>query len=56
MNTEHFYDDRYLKERIDDQTWSVTNVVRRIWNGPENSDLNAVIQKYIAVGTVMNLT
>ena len=56
MNTEHFYDDRYLKEQIDDKTWSVTNTVRRIWKGPDHSDLNAVIQRYIAVGTVTNLT
>ena len=56
MNTEHFYDDQYLKEKVDEKTWSVTNTVRRIWQGPENSDLNAVFNRYIAVGTVTNLT
>lgn len=56
MNTEHFYDDRYVKEKTDDGTWSVTCVTQRIWKGPENSDLNAVINRYIAVGTVTNLT
>ena len=56
MNTEHFYDDRYVKEKIDDTTWSVTNITRRVWKGPENSDLYAVIHQYIAVGTVTNLT
>lgn len=56
MNTEHFYDDQYLKEEIGRKTWSVTNIARRIWKGPENSDLNAVIRKYISVGTVTNLT
>ena len=56
MNTEHFYDDQYLKNQIDDQTWSITNVVRRIWQGPEGSDLNAVLNRYISVGTVTNLT
>ena len=56
MKTNHFYDDQYVKEQIDENTWSVTNIVRRIWEGPENSDLNAVFNKYIAVGTVTNLT
>ena len=56
MNTEHFYDDRYVKEKIDDTTWSVTNITRRVWKGPENSDLYAVSHQYIAVGTVTNLT
>lgn len=56
MNTGHFYDDQYLKEKVDDQTWSVTNITRRIWEGPEGSDLNAVINKCIAIGTVTNLT
>ena len=56
MNTDYFYDDQYLKEPIDEKIWSVTNIARRIWKGPENSDLNAVINNYIAVGTVTNLT
>ena len=56
MNTEHFYDDRYFTEKTDDHTWSVTNIAQRIWKGPENSDLNAVVNRYIAVGTVTNLT
>ena len=56
MNTEHFYDDRYIKEEIADKTWSVTCITRRIWKGPDNSDLDAVINKYISVGTVTNLT
>ena len=56
MNTEHFYDDRYLKEKVDGKTWSVTNIALRKWNGPEHSDLYAVCRKYIAVGTVTNLT
>ena len=56
MNTEYFYDDQYLKEEAGEKTWAITNIARRIWNGPENSDLNAVINKYIAVGTVTNLT
>ena len=56
MNTDYFYDNRYLKEKIGEKTWSVTDIPRRIWKGPENSDLNAVINKYIAVGTVTNLT
>ena len=55
MNTAHFYDDQYLKEQIDGETWSVTNIVRRIWKGPENTDLNAVVHRYISVGTVTNL-
>ena len=56
MNTYHFYDDQYVKEKTGEKTWSVTNTVRRIWKGPENSDLHAVFNKYIAVGTVTNLT
>ena len=56
MNTIHFYDDQYVKEKIGERTWSVTNIARRIWEGPENSDLNAVIHRYISVGTVTNLT
>ena len=56
MNTEYFYDDQYMKEKIDDHTWSVTDNVRRIWQGPEGSDLYAMINKYIAVGKVTNLT
>lgn len=56
MNTDHFYDDKYLKEKVGEKTWAVTNITQRIWKGPENSDLNAVINKYIAVGTVTNLT
>lgn len=56
MNTDYFYDDQYLKEQIGEKTWSVTNIVQRRWKGPENSDLKAVLDKYIAVGTVTNLT
>ena len=56
MNTEHFYDDQYLKEETGENTWSITNTARRIWKGPENSDVNAVLGRYIAVGTVTNLT
>ena len=56
MNTGHFYDDQYIKEKTGDGTWSVTNVVKRVWDGPENSDLKAVVNRYIAVGTVTNLT
>ena len=56
MNTEHFYEDQYKREPIDDRTWSVTNIARRIWNGPEGSDLDAVLNRFIAVGTVTNLT
>ena len=56
MNTDYFYDDQYLKEQTGEKTWTVTNIARRIWEGPENSDLNAVINQYIAVGTVTNLT
>ena len=56
MNTEHFYEDQYLKEPAGDKTWSITNITRRVWKGPEGSDLDAIINRYIAVGTVMNLT
>ena len=56
MNTDHFYDDRYFKEKLDENTWSVTNTVGRIWKGPENSDMTAVFNRYISVGTVTNLT
>ena len=56
MYTRHFYNDRYQKEKTGEKTWTVSNVVQRSWEGPENSDLNAVINKYIAVGTVTNLT
>ena len=56
MNTDRFYDDHYLKNQVDDQTWSVTVTSDRIWKGPEGSDLNAVANRYIAVGTVTNLT
>ena len=56
MNTGHFYDEQFLKEAIDDQTWSVTGVSRRIWKGSKGSDLDAVINRYISVGTVTNLT
>ncbi len=56
MKTDHFYDDRYFREKVDEKTWSVTNAIGRIWEGPENSDVNAVFNRYIAVGTVTNLT
>ena len=56
MYTGHFYDDRYVKEETGEKTWTVTNIVRRIWEGPEDSDMNAVLNQYIAVGTVTNLT
>ena len=56
MNTDHFYDDRYLKEKTDDGTWRITNIADRIWKGPENSDLYAVVNGYISVGTVTNLS
>ena len=45
-----------IKEKTGDGTWSVTNIVKRIWDGPDNSDLKAVVNRYIAVGTVTNLT
>ena len=56
MNTDYFYDDQYMKEKTGEKTWSVTNITRRIWKGPENSDLDAVNRQCIAVGTVTNLT
>ena len=56
MNTDYFYDDQYVKEKTGEKTWSVTSISRRIWKGPDNSDLDAVIHQYIAVGTVTNLT
>ena len=56
MITDHLYEEQYLKEKVSGKTWSVTNTVRRIWEGPENSDIYAVLHKYIAVGTVTNLT
>ena len=56
MNTDCFYDNQYLKEKAGEKAWSVTIIPRRIWKGPENSDLNAVIHHYNAVGTVTNLT
>ena len=56
MNTDHFYEDQYVKEKTGEKTWSVTNITRRIWKGPENSDLDAVNRQCIAVGTVTNLT
>ena len=56
MNTDNFYDDQYMKSPIDDQTWSVMSVYRRIWKGSKGSDLYAVMNRYISVGTVTNLT
>ena len=56
MNTDYFYDNQYVKEKTGEKTWSVTNITQRIWKGPENSDLDAVIHQRIAVGTVTNLT
>ena len=56
MNTEHFYDDQYVREKTGDGTWSVTNITGRNWKGPEGSDIQAVVNRYIAVGTVTNLT
>ena len=56
MNTEYFYDDRYRKEKTGEDTWEVTCTTRRIWEGPENSDVGAVLRKYISVGTVTNLS
>ena len=56
MNTENFYDDQYMKEPAGDKTWAVTNIARRVWKGSEGSDLDAVINRFIAVGTVTNLT
>ena len=56
MNTGYFYDDQYIRDPIDDRTWSITNICNRIWQGPEDSDVHAVINRYIAVGTVTNLT
>ena len=56
MNTGYFYDDQYFMDKTGDRTWSVTNIAKRNWAGPEGSDLHAVISGYIAVGTVTNLT
>jgi 5'-nucleotidase len=56
MNTENFYDDQYMKEPAGDKAWAVTNIARRVWKGSEGSDLDAVINRFIAVGTVTNLT
>jgi len=56
MNGDYFNDDQYMKEEIGEKTWSVTTVSRKIWKGADNSDMNAVINHYISVGTVTNLT
>ena len=45
-----------VKEKTGENTWSVSTVNERIWQGSENTDLNAVVRRYIAVGTVTNLT
>ena len=55
MNTDRFYDDHYTKNQVDEKTWAVTVISDRIWDSPEGSDLNAVANRYIAVGTVTNL-
>ena len=55
MNASHFYDNEYSMEKIEDGTWSVSSQVRRNWDGPEDSDLYAVVHGFIAVGTVKNL-
>ena len=56
MQTAHFYDDRYLKESMGEGTWAVTNIVQRIWKGTEQTDMYAMVNNYISVGTVTNLT
>ena len=56
MQTEHFYDDQYLKEEAGEGAWLITNIAERIWQGAANSDLDAVLHQCISVGTVTNLT
>ena len=56
MYFDHFYDDRYYLEAIDDESWTAHNAVKRIWEAPEGTDLYAMINNYISVGPVTNLT
>ena len=56
MDPDDYYSDPLRKEQLDDETWTVTATAKRIWEGPKGSDLDTVVNRYIAIGTVTNLT
>lgn len=56
VHMKDFYGDICTKEPVDDNTWTIRNTARRIWEAPEGTDLYAIINNYVSVGTVSNLS
>ena len=53
---ENFYKDEYVPEKIsEDGTVTYKTIFARDWKGTEGTDIDAVINNYIAVGIVTNL-
>lgn len=51
-----FYNDDFDVEDKGHGTYIYTNIVDRIWNASEGTDLHAIANNYISVGKVTNIT
>ena len=53
--TDHFYDDEYVVSSSDDKVTEYELKSQRIWKATPGTDLAAIIDNYVAVGTVHNV-
>ena len=56
VSKDDFYDDDITAEKQDDGSFILTEVAKRNWNASEGTDLHAVINNYIAIGPVNNIS
>lgn len=56
ISTDDFYIERYNKEVISETEVAYTIDADRKWEGTEGTDLRAIIDNYVAVGKVRNLS
>ena len=55
VSTDRFYADDYTDEILPDGTHKMMIVPKRVWTSTPGTDLDAVLNGYISVGTVNNL-
>lgn len=56
LSKDNFYDDEIVSEKQEDGSYLLTEYAKRIWIGSEGTDLYAMINNYISVGPVNNLS
>ena len=56
VSTDHFYEDGFDEKQLDDGSIEYSTVSHRIWDASEGTDLAALIDRYISVGKVHNVS